>query len=212
MLATALRRMPGALGKSDRLQKFIIGGGEERCRRGMLGFHLLGPAASGAAPELTERMSTRASPSGGLCADALGEIGKEGLPPLVEALTNIQALNRVDAVAAIGLYIAPTNGVSLVPVLAKCLSDKDPVVAALSVRALGHLGTELYNAVPPLTEALKDPRPHMRVVALQTVGDLGPRGRVALPLLMPLLNDSDLGARREATNTLQKIAPEVSCR
>jgi len=201
--------LPGALGRSDRLQKFIIGGGEERCRHGMLGFHLLGPAASGAVPELTERMSARASPSGGLCAYALGEIGKQGLPPLVETLTNIQALNRVDAIAAIGIYIAPTNGADLVPVLAQCFNDKDPVVAALSVRALGRLGTELDNAMPPLAEALKDPRPHMRVVAVQTIGDLGPKGRVALPLLVRLLNDSDPGVRREATNTLRKIAPEV---
>jgi HEAT repeat protein len=144
-----------------------------------------------------------------MCAYALGEIGKVGLPPLVEALTNIQALNRVDAVAAIGLYIAPTNGVNLVPVLAKSFDDRDPVVAALSVRALGRLGTELDSAVPPLTNALKDPRPHMRVVAVQTVGDLGSRGRPAVPQLFRLLNDSDSGVRHEATNTLQKIAPEV---
>jgi HEAT repeat protein len=138
-----------------------------------------------------------------------GEIGKQGLPPLVEALTNMQALNRVDAVASIGLYIAPTNGVSLVPVLTQCLNDKDPVVAALSVLALGRLGAELDNAMPPLTEALKDPRPHMRVMAVQTFGDLGPRGRSAVPLLVRLLSDSGPGVRQAATNTLQKIAPEV---
>ena len=209
MLATAVRKLPRALGGSDWLQKFIIGGGEAHCRQGMIGFHILGATASGAVPELSERLRTRTSPSGGLCAYALGEIGKEGLPPLVEALTNIQALNRVDAVAAIGLYIAPTNGVNLVPVLARCFNDKDPVVAALSVRALGRLGIELDSAVPPLTNALKDLRPHVRVVAIQTVGDLGSRGRSAVPQLVHLLTDSDSGVRREATNTLQKVAPEA---
>jgi len=175
----------------------------------MIGFHILGAAAGGAVPELRERMLTRTSPSGGMCAYALGEIGKEGFPPLVEALTNIQALNRVDAIAAIGLFIAPTNGVNLVPVLARSFNDKDPVVAALSVRALGRLGTELDTAIPPLTNALKDPRPHMRVVAVQTVGDLGSKGRLAVGQLVRLLDDSDLGVRHEATNTLQKIAPEA---
>ena len=115
----------------------------------------------------------------------------------------------MDAVAAIGLYIAPTNGVNLVPVLARCFNDKDPVVAALSVRALGRLGIELDSAVPPLTNALKDLRPHVRVVAIQTVGDLGSRGRSAVPQLVHLLTDSDSGVRREATNTLQKVAPEA---
>jgi hypothetical protein len=142
--------------------------GEMHATLAELGFEILGPEARCAVPELTRRMNTRTSMSGDRAVLALANIGKEGLVPLVMALTNAQAINRAGAAAYIGFVMAgPTktntlDAVDAVPALVQCIGDKDSIVARCSVMTLGRLRLLPNVVMPALTNALADPRPDIR--------------------------------------------------
>jgi HEAT repeat protein len=87
------------------------------------------------------------------------------------------------------------------------VEDRDPIVRARAVIALGGLGT--LRAARPLMAALDDPSPLVRMQAVRALGRRGPDGAVP-ELGAVLVNDPDPGVRRVAARTLGRLgSPEA---
>jgi hypothetical protein len=138
------------------------------------GFELLGSNASPAVPELTRRMNTRNSTSGAFAIAALGLIGTNGLAPMLTALTNAQSPNRAAIVRSLKdpVKIMGTNAGPAIEVLARCVGDKDIVVATLSVDTLRSSAGR--SAVPALTALLNAPDPYVRNCATNALYQIEP--------------------------------------
>jgi HEAT repeat protein len=214
-LTSAANRLPGHWDQSALLERLLGGKAEMQARLAVLGFEILGPEARCAVPELGQLMLTRTSQSGDMAVLALVLIGKEGLPPLVAALTNSQALKRSLAAGLIGFIMpgpAKTNALNAadaVPALVQCLGDKDQLVAGNAARTLGQLGILPNIVVPALTKALSDTRPGIRGCATWALAQFSQDARSAIPAISAALNDPDLSVRKAATNALQQITREA---
>jgi HEAT repeat protein len=170
-------------------------------------FRMLGGDGAPVVPEL-ER--TAVDPRRGISAaravDAMGEIGTAALPALMKVATNRQANTRLKAVLAISQF--GSNAVPAKPTLLECLKDNDWRVVANAVQILGELTLDPQTCVPAISSHLHDLHPMVRRVALLSLARFGGEARSAIPAVRVLLADPDWGIRREATNTLQKIALE----
>jgi hypothetical protein len=210
-LAAVRDKLPPVFQGGHIVSWWLVARDNYRVQHALTGFGILGPEASPAVPELTRRMNTRASQPGGWAVFALVHIGSDGLPPLLAALANTNALNRVLAARAIeGIASSQaTNGTTVVRALASCLGDADQAVASWSAIGLGSLALEPEIAIPALTDRLRDSRPQIRARSADALGHFGHAALSAVPLLLANLNDSDLYVRTAVTNALQSIAPEI---
>jgi len=94
---------------------------DERRSAAAQAFKSLGPIAEPAIPELTSMLN---DPDTSLeSAFCLASIGSNGIPPLIQALTNYQPKVRYCAVFALGYK--PTLAQAVVPTLLRMLSDPD---------------------------------------------------------------------------------------
>ena len=217
-VATVRQKLPKKFQGGPAVDWWLFGADYDRVTLAQSGFYLLGTNASPAVPELARRMNTRRNNSGGHAIDALKVIGTNGLAPMLTALTNTQAPHRVWIVGALQLPIEAlgTNVGPAIEVLAKCVGDKDPEVAFLSVRILGQLtfapdisAVAFTPAVPSLTSRLADPTPRMRSASAETLGLFGRQAHSAVPALTSLLNDSDRSVIDSATMALRQITLEL---
>ncbi|MDD1717476.1 MAG: HEAT repeat domain-containing protein [Methanoregulaceae archaeon] len=155
-------------------------------------------------------------------AEALGELGKEDLTPLIRAIRKKNKDIRLGVIEAFGRIRDP----STVPVLTEALGDKSPEVRWEGALALGEIGET--EAVPALFAALSDSDRYVRYGAAQALQALRwiPRGEseqaylflgkqewdrlVALgeeavePLCLAL-RDRDAGVRTHAAESLGRI-------
>ncbi len=111
---------------------------------------LFRPIVSGQ-PEL----QTRAWTSQDTAADALGRIGIDSVPRLIDALSdrdpNVRAFSA-RALAVVGPLAAPA-----VPHLQRLLKDSDEDVRRNAARALGQIGPAAKEAIPDLIDVLRHP-------------------------------------------------------
>jgi hypothetical protein len=192
------------------LEQRAIGGGALRAEWGLIGFRVLGPAASGAIPELSRRVSM-GSEGGKRCAMALAWIGGEGIVALVRILTNSQARDR-DAVVRVIEAFGPsigTNAVGAVPILCECLGSSNAWMGNMGAEVLGVLAIDPDRSVPALTNALVCGMDYVRPVAAWSLGRFGGEARLAVPALTVALEDRDSHVRWAVTNALRRVAPEV---
>jgi hypothetical protein len=66
---------------------------------------------------------------------------------------------------------------------------------------------EVRTALPPLQDALRDPNVATRLQVLRLLAQAGPAARPCAPWVSRTLSDPYAEVRREATETLKKIAP-----
>ncbi|MEI7731456.1 MAG: HEAT repeat domain-containing protein [Verrucomicrobiota bacterium] len=172
-------------------------------------FSVLGTNARPAIPELGRMVNEPTNYFDyDLATVALCGIGNEGLPALAAALANPKTPDRTGLVWRMSLSFHTNPAV--VPVFAKCLQDTDNKLREQVALALGSMVLAPEVAVPALADCLKDaPPPPLRRRLFRTLAAFGPQGRAAIPVLVTRLNDPDLEARTDATNALQRIAPEV---
>ncbi len=90
-------------------------------------------------------------------ADALGRIGEEALPALVETLRDKNPAARRQAAHAIGLI--GVGDPRAVNALRDLLFDPDETVRQQAARALGSMGPAAKAAIPDLIDVLKEPEP-----------------------------------------------------
>jgi hypothetical protein len=86
-------------------------------------------------------------------ADALGRIGGPAVPALADALTDPNAVVRLQACKALAYMGAKAS--PAVPELVQRLYDSEEAVRMQAANALGQIGEEARPAVPQLVEMLK---------------------------------------------------------
>lgn len=180
---------------------------EWRADNAAMAFHVLGPEADAAIPELTRLMNTPDSSHSHRAAMALGGIGKAALPPLISLMVKTTAETRCSAFFAVSKM--GSNALPALPIIVQCLADNDPWVVKASIKALGALQLQPALVVPALTNLLTDSSLHTRCLAMHALKDFGPAARLAFPSLLVLLTDPSPVLRESATNALLKIAPEA---
>jgi hypothetical protein len=199
--------------------------GSRRAEGAVAAFRVLGPRGSGAIPELVRLMNGTNEQIGFMAGRALGGIGKEAIPVLLDLLTNrpvrggprsftkapgdyyrsiktTQGFQLADAWMELG-----TNTRFAVPALIRELTNRDESIAAM---AAGLLAIE---TVPATNYAVPIPGGTAWVPTgtwrLTVYGEPDDVARQAVGFLVKAMNDPDSSVREEATNALRKIAPEV---
>ncbi|MGO8929492.1 MAG: HEAT repeat domain-containing protein, partial [Limisphaerales bacterium] len=173
-------------------------------------FKTLGEQASPAVPALSNLLQVPDQGTRLIASRALAYIGKDGIPPLVAILTNRQALHRDEICYAFAL-LAATNFAPALPIIGACLRDTDPRVAeaaqwTLSDQTLHSLDT----ALAVITNADYASLLGLRTCAVMSLADNGlDSPEAAVPPLVRALEDPDPDVRRQATNGVKRIAPEV---
>jgi hypothetical protein len=102
----------------------------------------------------------------------------------------------------------------VVPVLVRCLSDKDKFVTRAVIRALStraKYAQPLPNlVVPALTNFLQGTTEELEgVLAMEAIGNYGPKAKLAAAALLPYTTNSDKVLREKATETITKIASDA---
>lgn len=204
-----LSRVPGTWWLSQRLEE-----PEVLAMCGIYGFKILGPTARPALGDLARlaRKPGQSSPRQ-LAMQALGYLGKDGLPVLIDVLERADV--RGQTLAAETLIGTSERGVGITQALPGLLLfdrslrkrertanfDWGPYVS----------GFERHPdfLVPALTNCLCHSNPLVRVEAAQYLGHLGDKSVAAEPALSAAFNDPDEAVRQAATNAVKQIAEAV---
>jgi hypothetical protein len=188
--------------------------GSELADRTLEAFRILGPRAVPALPSLVCLLKGTNVVVAERALIAIGHMGVEGVPALLDYVTNRHDYSSSGVMAPIGaMRKLGTNGVLLVPSLARCLKSQDSVVAGTAAIFLGNIGEQLgANAdvvVAPLAEATESADLQLRGLALYKLGRMGASAESAVPALVRALGDSNDWVRMSATNALIQVAPKV---
>ena len=130
----------------------------ERNEAGCNGFHILGPTAAAAVPQIMEIFRLKISDESREAAIwSLGYIGSNAaaaLPLLKAGTKESSARVRGACIQALGdIRTSPNEAVRC---LIQCLADQDIYVRAATAEALGKFGEAAKPAVPALVKALSD--------------------------------------------------------
>jgi len=137
---------------------------------------------------------------------ALGAIGPEAVPALIQALADED--EHVRRAAASALRDIGPEAVDAVPALIQALQDEHEDVRQAAASALGKIGPQ---AVPALIGALGDGDANVRQGASLALGLIGPEAKEAVPLLIQALEgDEDWLVRSRAAYALGWIEPDAS--
>lgn len=156
----------------------------------------MGPAASEAVPGLIENLTDQdpedllRSPA----AEALVQIGREAVPPLIGAL----ATKQYD-VRCLGIKALVGIGDAAVPQLLKALQDKNLRVRKFAAEALGEIGDQ--EALPALVDALSDKNHRVRLAVVEALGAIGINS-AAVPSLIQMLKEGNERIRQSAAKAL----------
>ena len=145
-----------------------------------------------------------------LSAAPLAGMGSAGLPPLLAAVTNQNAVIRHSAAAGLGW--ARSDLKLVVPALIARLSDRDWWVHCEAVTALGRLHAEPELAVPALMKDIPGNYPMLRSSVLSAIGRFGTNASAAVPMLIGALTDSDQDVRNQAASALKRIDLEAAAK
>jgi HEAT repeat protein len=173
--------------------------------------YAMGANAKPAFPVLTNLLfHTNSLHEGVVPAIALAGMGSEGLPPLLAALTNQNALLR--ELTASGLGWARSDMNIVVPALIGRLKDQDPDVHNAAVVALGRLHAEPDLAVPALIKDFPANDPFLGGQILWALGRFETNASAAVPMLIEALSDNDWKVRHQAASALKQIDPAAAAK
>jgi HEAT repeat protein len=199
---------------SDSLANFLeIGKAWVRSLNSVFAFRVLGTNASAAIPELSRFVMDTRNRDRRNAAYALAYIGgRDALPPLLAALEDKTAPGTQRAIIAGAIPHLNYRGPELtnaVPVMIAWLGDSNQFVPSFAAMALGTFLVQPEQCVPALMKAVASPDYHVRRNAIRALGNYGRDATNAINAVSKALDDSHQDVRKEATNALQKIAPEV---
>jgi hypothetical protein len=182
----------------------------ELARASIRGFEVLGVDATPAVPDLV-RLTKGTNVHVALRAlTSIEATGQAGIPVVFDILTNRQAYCADSVFSLLGtMSNLGTNADLVIPGLVVCLRNPSPRTAAMAAVLLGQIGKRADIAVPALARCVEAPDEGVRYCAVYSLGRFRESARSAVPALVLALSDSALGVRCEATNGLQRIAPEV---
>ena len=167
-------------------------------------FGILGPSAKSVTTSVIPLLNDKQTSY--TAATALGGLGVETIPVLIEALTNAHACARESAARVLGLFGPKAQ--SAIPALIRCAADKDDSVRAFATFSLGQIGREPAVVVPTLIANLQDTSHSARWNAACALGKFGDKAKIAIPALRQVLRGADADVREVATNALRQIDPE----
>jgi hypothetical protein len=191
---------------------------------------------SNSVPYLVPIMDRYPADSSQVAVRALGQIGESALPPLLGVATNrakpIQfrrlLLNTISTKnlpypMRLRRLIMNTNTISpemipyaprdqddtssLIPILMPCLQENG--LEDSTIRLLGRLGLTADTAFQVFTNTITAKNPEVRIAAVRWAALFKSNANRATPQLIKAFNDPEIRVRQEATNALEKIAPEV---
>jgi HEAT repeat protein len=136
-------------------------------------------------------------------AMALAGIGSDGVPYLLQALTNQVRAIRLAAVSCLGWERA--NSGEVVRSLVKCKNDSDTEIRVAAIISLGRLHTLPEITVPMLLDEYSDNNARERTVILTALGNFGSKAEAAIPTLKEAMEDKDPAVRRQAKLTLDLV-------
>jgi HEAT repeat protein len=204
-------KLPDSVSQSPLIQRLFSGrGGVEPTSI----FVILGALGSSAVPELNAllratNINREVSRSAAFCLAAIGE---EGLPPLLNALTNPQlpcCYLATDVLSIVPLnhstFRLGTNIAQAVPALARNALSSDAHLACASIKALGHLKSQPQIAIPALVKCFDSPDLLSPVNAVSALARFGPEG---VEPLRAALNHQNINVRTLATNVLRNLATQ----
>ncbi len=171
---------------------------------------LLAPAYDAARESTSEpsaRLNDRKSDA---AAGALRAIGRDSVPPLIEALDAEKTEIRFGAAMALVNFSSQAKDV--VPALIKALEDNDCDVRWRAARSLGMLRAMPEVTVPALVGRLHDdPATNVRCYAMMALGKFGSMAKSSATDLRKATTDDDPVIRsyaKKALKQVEAIAPE----
>ncbi|MEY2429418.1 MAG: hypothetical protein QOJ40_2303 [Verrucomicrobiota bacterium] len=189
----------------------------EKANYAALGFEILGERANGAVPALT-RLLRSTSPTNQYPrptiprpAEALGWIGKEGLPALAEYVAD--ARNGQDRAAVVSFLghasdRLGTNANFLVPGLVNGLQGTDIYLATTCAVALRRLKVDPETVAPALGKTLNSNDRGLVMNVISALEEKGRKAESAVPALIELVNGPDGSIGKAAGAAVRVIAPE----
>jgi HEAT repeat protein len=148
----------------------------------------LGPGAKETIPDLTKALTDEESRVH--ASEALGSMGPDAIPPLVNALGEPSIGARRQAAKALA-----SIGAEAVPALRRALKDKNVNVRQEAAVALGLIGPAAADAVADLVSLLEDEEKWVRNYAAEALGLIGPKAKQAVKALETLKDDPTCRAR-----------------
>ena len=188
-------------------------------RQASMGFEILRTNACPAVPALIRIYEQNISPASQFyVSHALMAIGPDAMrtaiPSFVRGTASSSFLVRKFAVMAL-LQVHDESSL-VVSALAKCLSDTNVFIRALTAMGLGELGKKAPQAVPLvvplLIKTLGDPDGSVRGSAACSLKVLGAEAKEEVPALLKSLKDEDEYARGTAAEALEQIDPEAAAK
>jgi len=166
-------------------------------------------------PELTTIIGNYPADSSRRAIISLGQVGGDAGMPLLEVATNkanaLQLRQWAFDALAYGKFpkfeTDEEHMSPLFPILIPCLHENG--LEQPTMRLVMHLGMTPDVALYISTNAITSPSAEVRVLAIHWGARIATNTTQLLPGLKKCLQDSDMNVRQEATNALQKIAPEV---
>jgi HEAT repeat protein len=182
-----------------------------RSQRAAMAITILGETAEPAIPELTQlAMSLSSRDRYDRCIEALAQIGPAALPSFEIILTRGSIGRRSSAIES--LPVLHTNAMVVLPAAVKCLAGNNEDLGWRAADALSRLDAPGSALVPLLTNALTSASAPARVRVLRCLFWLDHSPQEAVPAISAALTDRNPEVRAEATNALQRIAPEFLTR
>jgi len=172
-------------------------------------FHVLGSNAAPAIPQLAKIAAQRDNWQASIRAiDALGGIGGDSVPTLLDLATNYACPTRRQVIITLvqfvkAIQIPDMNVISRT--LVRCVKDGDIAVERQAARSLGELKVDPAIAFPVLTNGLPDP--NLAYACVEALGNYGEIAQPTLPSLLALANSSDPDLRNGITNAVVRINP-----
>jgi len=198
----------------QRLQ-MMIWARERRSWHASEGFRILRGIGHPAIPELTRIIDNYPADSSRHAIYSLGQVGGDAVWPLLEVATNkanaVQLRQCAFDALATGKFPKVETDEEhmspLFPILIPYLHEKG--LEQPTMRLIGHLVLTPDVALYVSTNAVTSPSAEVRVSAIQWGAKIATNTAQLILELKKCLQDSDMNVRQEATNALQKIAPEV---
>ena len=172
-------------------------------------FRALGPQAKGAIPELAAMMDSRNAVLCQVSSHALGAIGSDAIPVLLDFLSNAPAHPNINPADIATAWCAlGTNATSALPTLLGCLENPDSRVADTSESILITYvvgGTRIEIIGPDLCKKLGSTNALTRAHAGRLLKWFGNQGGALRPYLQKALDDPDPRVRGAAIEVIHNI-------
>jgi HEAT repeat protein len=205
-----LPRIP-VLASNRRLRNWVfLDKSYERAQESIRVFAILDHSvAKAAVPTLTTYLNDSTHPiTAARAAQALGEIGEEGMPPLLRALA---APHHFLAPEIVFVFLATpphgTNAARAATLLLKFTRSQKSAIAEAAIGALGAMAADPDTTLPALTNALASEHFYIRVAAVRAIGQFATNAGSAVPSLLAALHDPSPTVALLASHALAAIRP-----